>query len=192
MVTQTRSTRLVFCALAAALLAAAPAYADIRVTGFGGVTNVDDENKRTFGVAVTLSSLIGVEVEAARATLGGFSDVSIVDVEASLTTYMANAVVRAPVGPIQPYGSAGVGIVRVTGDLNVPFVGSVLSASAQDVGWNIGGGVYLLPTPNLGVRADVRRFQTGDIEWDDITGIGDLPLPKFDFWRATVGLTFKF
>jgi opacity protein-like surface antigen len=192
MVTQTRSTRLVFCALAAALLAAAPAYADIRVTGFGGVTNVDDENKRTFGVAVTLSSLIGVEVEAARATLGGFSDVSIVDVEASLTTYMANAVVRAPLGPIQPYGSAGVGIVRVTGDLNVPFVGSVLSASAQDVGWNIGGGVYLLPTPNLGVRADVRRFQTGDIEWDDITGIGDLPLPKFDFWRATVGLTFKF
>jgi opacity protein-like surface antigen len=105
---------------------------------------------------------------------------------------MANAVVRAPLGPIQPYGSAGVGIVRVTGDLNVPFVGSVLSASAQDVGWNIGGGVYLLPTPNLGVRADVRRFQTGDIEWDDITGIGDLPLPKFDFWRATVGLTFKF
>lgn len=192
MVTQTRSTRLVFCALTAALLAAAPAYADIRVTGFGGVTNVDDENKRTFGVAVTLSSLIGVEVEAARATLGGFRDVSIVDVEASLTTYMANAVVRAPLGPIQPYGSAGVGIVRVTGDLNVPFVGSVLSASAQDVGWNIGGGVYLLPTPNIGVRADVRRFQTGDIEWDDITGIGDLPLPKFDFWRATVGLTFKF
>jgi hypothetical protein len=58
--------RLVFCALTAALLAAAPAYADIRVTGFGGVTNVDDANKRTFGAALTLSSLIGIEFEAAR------------------------------------------------------------------------------------------------------------------------------
>jgi opacity protein-like surface antigen len=174
------------------IFAAAPASADIRVTGFGGVTNVDDANKRTFGAAVTISSLIGFEVEAARATLGGFTDVSIADVEANLTTYMANAVVRAPLGPIQPYGSAGIGIVRVTGDLNIPFLGSVLTASAQDVGWNIGGGVYLLPTPNFGVRADVRRFQTGDVEWEDITGIGDLPLPKFDFWRATVGLTLKF
>jgi opacity protein-like surface antigen len=192
MTIQTRSTRLVFCALTAALLAAAPASADIRVTGFGGVTNVDDGNKGTFGAAVTLGTLFGVEVEAARASLGGFEDVSIVDVDAALTTYMANAVVRAPLGPLQPYGSAGIGIVRVTGDINVPFLGSVLTASAQDVGWNVGGGVYLLPTPNFGVRADVRRFQTGDVEWDDLTGIGDLPLPKFDFWRATVGLTLKF
>jgi opacity protein-like surface antigen len=192
MTIQTRSTRLVFCALTAAVLIAAPASADIRVTGFGGVTNVDDANKRTFGAAVTLSTLFGVEVEAARASLGGFEGVSIVDVDAALTTYMANAVVRAPLGPLQPYGSAGIGIVRVTGDVNIPFLGSVLTASAQDVGWNVGGGVYLLPTPNFGVRADVRRFQTGDVEWEDITGIGDLPLPKFDFWRATIGLTVKF
>ena len=52
-----------------------------------------------------------------------------------------------------------------------------------------------MPTGNFGIRADVRRFQTGAIEWDDIGGLGDiddLPLPKFDFWRATAGITFKF
>jgi hypothetical protein len=53
----------------------------------------------------------------------------------------------------------------------------------------------LFPTSNFGLRGDIRRFQTGDLSWDDITGIGgldDIPLPKVDFWRATAGLTFKF
>ena len=104
-----------------------------------------------------------------------------------MTTYMGNLVCALPTGPIQPYGSAGVGVVRVTGSLDVPFLGDVVSASAQDVGWNVGGGVYLFPAPNIGLRADVRRFQTGDVSWEDIAGIGDLPLPKLDFWRATAG-----
>jgi opacity protein-like surface antigen len=100
--------------------------------------------------------------------------------------------VRLPAGPIQPYGSAGIGVVRVTGDVDVPFFGDVVSASASDVGWNIGGGVYLFPLPNFGFRADVRRFQTSDVSWEDIADIGDLPLPEFNFWRATAGVTFKF
>ena len=88
--------------------------------------------------------------------------------------------------------SAGAGLVRVTGSVNVPFLGNVVSASAQDVGYNVGAGVYLLPSPNFGFRADLRRFQTGAVSWEDIVNLGDLPLPKFDFWRATVGVTLKF
>ena len=176
----------------AALLQPATALADIRATAFAGTTRIEESNKGTFGAAVTLGGLIGVEFEAARILLGGLDDIDIVDVDASLTTYMGNLVVRLPTGPIQPYGSAGVGVVRVTGDVDVPFFGEVISASASDVGWNIGGGVYLFPLPNFGLRADVRRFQTGDVSWEDIADIGDLPLPKFNFWRATAGVTFKF
>jgi len=177
---------------AAALATAQPASADIRGTLFGGTTRIEETNKGTFGAAVTFGGLLGVEFEAARTLLGDLASVGPVDVEASLQTYMGNLVLRAPTGPIQPYGSAGIGLVKITGDINVPFLGSVISASAQDVGWNVGGGVYLFPLPNLGFRADVRRFQTGDVEWDDITGIDDLPLPKFNFWRATAGVTLKF
>jgi opacity protein-like surface antigen len=178
----------------AAILAPAPAAADLRATAFGGLARINDANKGTFGAAITLGSLIGVEFDASRIDLGDLEnvDLSFVDVNANLTTYMGNLVVRLPTGPIQPYGSAGVGIVRATGNVNVPFVGNIVSASAQDFAWNVGGGLYLFPSENFGLRADLRRFQTGNISWDDITGIGDLPLPQFDFWRATLGITLKF
>ena len=176
----------------AALLRPEPATADIRATAFAGTTRIEEANKGTFGAAVTFGGLLGVEFEAARTLLGDLASVGPVDVEASLTTYMGNLVLRLPTGPIQPYGSAGVGLVRISGDINVPFLGNVISANAQDVGWNVGGGVYLFPLPNFGLRADVRRFQTGDVSWEDIADIGDLPLPKFNFWRATAGVTFKF
>lgn len=177
---------------AALVLTPAAASADLRATAFGGVTRINETSKGTLGAAVTFGGLIGIEFEAARVWLGSLENVEIVDVQANLTTYMANLVLRAPTGPIQPYASAGVGLVRVTGDINVPFLGNVVSASAQDVAWNVGGGVYLLPSPNIGLRADFRRFQTGDVNWEDIVDVGDLPLPKFDFWRATAGITIKF
>jgi opacity protein-like surface antigen len=185
------------CVLAAIVTAAltstpATASADLRATAFGGATRINETNKGTLGAAVTFGGLLGIEFEAARVWLGSLENVEVVDVQANLTTYMANLVLRVPTGPIQPYGSAGVGLVRVTGDINVPFFGNVVSASAQDVAWNVGGGVYLLPSPNVGFRAEVRRFQTGDVNWEDIVDIGDLPLPKFDFWRATAGITVKF
>ena len=179
-----------------AVLLPAPAAADIRATAFGGTTRIEDSNKGTFGASVALGGLLSLEFDAARILLGDLADVDldVVDFDAHLTTYMGNLVVRLPAGPIQPYGSAGIGVVRVTGNLDLPFVGG-LDAHAQDVGWNIGGGLYLFPLPNFGIRADVRRFQTGDIEWEDLVDIGeigDLPLPKFDFWRYTAGVTIKF
>jgi len=189
-----RRSALVLAALCTAALTLTPATAsaDLRATAFGGATRINETNKGTLGAAVTFGGLVGIEFEAARVWLGSLENIEIVDVQANLTTYMANLVLRAPTGPIQPYGSAGAGLVRVTGDINVPFFGNVVSASAQDVAWNVGGGVYLLPSPNVGLRVDLRRFQTGDVNWEDIVDIGDLPLPKFDFWRATAGVTIKF
>jgi opacity protein-like surface antigen len=186
------SFSVVILGTAVALLQPTTAHADIRATAFAGTTRIEESNKGTFGAAVTLGGLIGVEFEATRILLGDLEDIDFLDVEANLTTYMGNLVVRLPTGPIQPYGSAGVGVVRVSGDVDVPFFGDVVSASASDVGWNIGGGIYLFPLPNFGFRADVRRFQTSDVSWEDIADIGDLPLPEFNFWRATAGVTIKF
>lgn len=176
---------------------AAPASADVRITPFAGTASVgkvtlDDSAKKAIGVAVTFGGLLGLEFDTARTPLGALTSVPAVDVDARLTTYMGNVVVRLPSGAIQPYGSAGVGVLRVSGDLSIPGVGTVLSASAGEVGWNLGGGVYVLPTRSLGLRADVRRFQTGDLTWENIGGLGDLPLPTFEFWRASLGVTLKF
>ena len=178
------------------LVAPAKAAADVFLSGFGGATFIDDgKNKGNFGGGIGLGGLVSVEFEAARTQLGSYAGIPVVDLNARLSTYMGNLMFRLPRGPIQPYVSAGAGIVRLSGSVDVPFLGSVFSASADDVGWNFGGGVMFFPSTNIGLRADVRRFQTGDLSWDEITDVGglnDLPLPKANFWRATGGVTFKF
>lgn len=176
-------------------LAPARAGADVRLTPFAGVTSFDDDRHTTYGVAFGFGGLIGLEFEAARINLGDFDDIPLVDVSAHATTYMGNALVRLPTGPVQPYGAIGLGVVRVSGDVDIPLVGEVISAGASDWGWNLGGGVFIFPSPNIGIRADIRHFRTGSLAWDDITdigGIGDLPLPELDFWRVTGGVSFRF
>ena len=100
-----------------------PAAADVRLTGFGGVSFINDENKGTYGAAIAFGGLFGFEFEAARTSLGDVAEIDFanIDVDAHMTTYMFNAVVRLPAGPIQPYASAGVGAVRVTGSVGVPL-----------------------------------------------------------------------
>lgn len=187
----TRRSTLILAAALAALLVPRATYADLRATAFGGASRITETDKGTIGAAVTFGGLLGLEFDAARINLGTLDVVRGIDAEAHLTTYMGNLVVRTPTGRLQAYGSAGVGLVRATGTVQVPVVGG-LSASAQDVGWNVGGGLYFFPSDHVGIRGDVRRFQTGDVAWEDIGNVGDLPLPEFDFWRATVGVTIKF
>ena len=191
MVTTTRST-VILAATLAALLVPSASYADLRGTVFGGYARINESDKGTFGASVALGGLLGLEFEAARTPLGLLDNVDIVDVDTDITTYMGNLVLRAPIGRVQPYASAGVGLVRASGSVKIPGLGTVIEANAKDVGWNIGGGLYLFPAKHIGIRGDLRRFQTGDVTWEEIANLGDLPLPKFDFWRATAGLTIKF
>lgn len=181
-------------------IAVAPrvAFADVLLTPFAGVTFVDDADNGqfTFGASVGFGSLIGLELDVSRIQLGTFDDLPVVSLEADATTVMGNLVVRFPAGPVQPYVSGGAGVIRVTGSVDVPFLGDVFSASAQDIGINAGGGLHIFPSRNIGVRADLRYFRTvGDLAWDeirDINGLDDLPLPRVDFWRLTGGVTFRF
>jgi opacity protein-like surface antigen len=174
------------------------ASADVLLTPFAGLTFVDGagKGKGTFGAAISAGRLIGVEVDVSQTRLGTFDDIPIVRLEANATTVMGNLVVRVPAGPVQPYVSGGAGIIRVKGDVNIPFVGDIVSASAQDFGVNVGGGVHIFPSENFGIRADARYFRTvGSLSWDEIRNIGglnDLPLPRVDFWRITGGVTLKF
>ena len=109
-----------------------------------------------------------------------------------MTTYMFNAVVRLPAGPIQPYASAGRRRGAGHRQRRACRSSAGVDAHAQDFGWNFGGGLYIVPLPFFAIRGDVRRFQTGELFLDDIADLDLLPLPDFDYWRATAGVTFKF
>jgi opacity protein-like surface antigen len=191
-----RLQTVVVAALGAVLLGSSPVRADVLLTPYAGFSRIYEENKGTFGVTFGFGGLIGLEFDAARIQLGLEEDLSFLDFDAHATTLMGNMVVRFPAGPIQPYGSAGVGLVRVAADVDVPILGERISVDAQDLGWNLGGGLYVLPSPNFGIRADFRHFRTGDVTFDDLIdvvgGLDDLPLPNFNFWRTTFGVTLKF
>jgi opacity protein-like surface antigen len=175
-----------------------PVAADVLLTPFAGVTFADNADVRKFnyGASLAFGGLIGFEFDVSQTRLGTFDDIPIVDLEADATTMMANLMIRVPAGPVQPYASGGVGLIRVRGEVEVPFVGSLVSASASDLGMNVGGGIHLFPSPNIGIRGDVRYFRTiGDLDlsdFDDIDGLNDLPLPRIDFWRVTGGVTIRF
>ncbi len=191
-----RTLPLLVCAALALMPRAAAA--DVLLTPFAGVSFLDGDNEKLiYGAGIAFGGLIGVEAEVARTRLADIGVGSTpIDLEANLTTGMVNLMVRFPAGPVQPYATGGVGVVRVSGDVTVPFLGSVLSLSGQDFGMNVGGGIYVFPSENLGLRADVRYFRTiGDLTLDELADIGrdfDLPLPEFDFWRVTGGVTLRF
>jgi opacity protein-like surface antigen len=171
----------------------ASADADVLLTPFAGVTFTEDIRKANYGASVAIGSLIGVELDVSQTRLGSFDDVPFVSVDAHATTIMGNLMVRFPTGPVQPYASAGIGVIRISADLDVPVFGEVFDVNAQNLGTNYGGGIYLFPSPNIGIRGDFRYFRTvGDLDWSDFDDLDDLPLPAVDFWRATVGVTIRF
>jgi opacity protein-like surface antigen len=111
--------------------------------------------------------------------------------ENNVTTLMGNLLVGAPIGgqsgpSVRPYGAVGLGMIRSRIDGGDLFN----DLSTNDFGFNVGGGVNGFFTDNVGIRGDIRYFRSfSDDQPDDEF---DLALSDFDFWRATVGFTFRF
>lgn len=107
--------------------------------------------------------------------------------DSNVTTIMGNLLLSAPAGSgFRPYGSAGLGLIRA----NVSSgTGLFNDLSTNDLGVNIGGGVNANFSDRFGVRGDVRYFRT--LQDNQADNDFDLSLGSFDFWRGTVGLTFR-
>jgi opacity protein-like surface antigen len=107
----------------------------------------------------------------------------------NVTTLMANAIIGVPVGGqagagIRPYGVGGIGLFRE----QIDDAGDLFDVDDNSFGFNVGGGVMGFFSDNVGVRGDVRYFRALRNDGDDV----DLELGDTDFWRATVGVTFRF
>lgn len=171
------------------------ARADILLTPFAGLSFVDGTRKGTYGGSLGLGGLITFEADVARTSLGAVATPGF-DLDVTTTSYMGNVLVRSPFGAVQPYGLAGVGLIRLAGRFELPFDGQLGDATASKLGYALGGGVFVFFSPNLGLRADVRYVRPiGDLRVADLVAVpatADVPMGRLDITRATVGVTLKF
>ena len=110
----------------------------------------------------------------------------------NVTTLTANAILGVPVGgqhgaSVRPYVVGGVGLIRS----NVGDVGDLFDAqSKNDFGFDVGGGVMGFFNSNVGLRGDVRYFRS--FQGGDSGSLTGFALGNLNFWRGSVGVSFKF
>lgn len=187
---------------------AAPARADWLLTpyigvtfggnaDFGNVGTFDDnfEKKVTFGGTITWmgAGIVGLEADLG-VTPNFFENTTGTGNfhfgDSNVTTLMGNVVVGAPIGGtkgpgFRPYASGGIGLLRSSIDATSLFD----NLSKNDLGINVGAGAHIFFADNVGIRGDVRYFRSLQ---DHEGALLDLGLSNFDFWRGTVGVTFRF
>ena len=201
--------------MAFVIFLAKPASADWLFTPyygivFGGAANTVDidtldeafEQRSIFGASLAGmgGGVFGLEFDFGYApnffqlTEGG-GDFEFFDVNSSLTTLMGNVVIGIPIGGssgpgVRPYATAGIGLMRA----NIEFEDLFENLSSNDLGVNFGGGVNVFFTDNIGIRGDFRYFRglQNEDESDGEPLDFDFNLDDFDFWRGTIGITFRF
>jgi opacity protein-like surface antigen len=160
---------------------------------FGDFDDFDDEFERRVDFGATLGwnpSVVGFEIDLGWSpnffeNTSGNANFEFGD--SNVTTLMGNLLFSAPPGTgIRPYGSAGLGLIRS----RISSAGDLFNdLTTNDFGINIGGGVNGQFNDNVGIRGDLRYFRS--LQDNEADGEFDLGLSNFDFWRGTVGVTFR-
>ena len=167
------------------------------VSGTNGTTTASKfEHKADYGVSVTGmgAGVIGGEIDfgyspnffATNTDNNGFQFTS----SSNVTTLTGNLIVGVPVGghgaQIRPYAVGGVGLIRT----NVQDAAGLFDVNTKnDFGFDVGAGVMGFFTQNVGLRGDVRYFRGFRGTSDNTTGLG---LSNFNYWRTSIGVSFKF
>ena len=200
--------------LAVVITAAAPAKAsaDWLFTPFigwnwgAGVTfnsdlgDFDDEFEKKFNYGATLAwmgaGIFGFEVDFGYApnffeSTEGDANFSYGD--SNVTTLMGNVILGIPIGGqtglgIRPYVSGGVGLIksRIDGADDL----FELDTDSNNFGMNVGAGLTGFFTDNVGLKGDIRYFRS--LQDDDEPNEFGFSFGQFDFWRGSVGVTFRF
>ena len=149
------------------------------------ITNCTDK-KVDWGVSVgALGSLVGVEAEFGY-TKDFFGESS--DQTSNVLTVMGNFMVAPKIGPVQPYGVIGVGLIRTS----VEATATNSSSDKNQLGWDGGGGLIVFFSQHVGVRGEVRYYRSFQIL--DLTQFPNVPASqsKLDYGRVGAGVVFKF
>jgi hypothetical protein len=108
----------------------------------------------------------------------------------NVTTLMGNLIVGVPVGghgaQIRPYAVGGVGLIRS----DVQDAAGLFAVNTKnDFGYDLGGGLMGFFNQNIGLRGDVRYFRGFRGTSDNAVGLG---ISNFNYWRTSIGVSFKF
>ena len=160
---------------------------------FGDFPDNDDAVERRIDFGATLGwnpSVVGFEIDLGWSpnffenTAG---DANFEFGDSNVTTIMGNVLFSAKPGSgIRPYGTAGLGLIRAS---VTSATGLFNDLSTNDLGVNIGGGLNGYFNDNVGIRGDIRYFRS--LQDNQPDNEFDLSLGSFDFWRGSVGLTFR-
>jgi len=158
---------------------------------FGGdsgcpqITNCEDKHAN-YGVAFgAVGSIVGFEEE-----FGFTNDFfgSTPNQSSKVITLMSNFMVAPRLGPVQPYGLGGLGLIRTS-------VEGVSNSDQNQFGWDVGGGVMIFFNPHVGIRGDVRYYHSFQVL--DFFNLPNVPGfdpgdKKLDFNRVAGAFVFKF
>jgi len=166
-----------------------PGRAEGLLTGFAGASFAGDSDagQTTYGVslATTAGGLFGFELDVGT-TRDIFGDAETVG-DSSVTTAMGNLMVGAPLGLLRPYAVGGVGLIRSS----IDGPANSIQLDRNDFGVNFGAGLIGFFTDHVGLRGDIRWFRTTSGDGDDRLLEFDLDLDDVDFWRGSLGVTFR-
>jgi opacity protein-like surface antigen len=176
------------------LLSITPAArADVTLTPFigslfGGVLP-DNKTNWGFDAAFMGWGAIGAEIDFSYTQ--EFIPTTFATPEVHQANLMGNLVLGIPFGGtegkgVRPYVVGGAGLYRATWK-NSDFFDRITS---NDFAVDAGGGLMLFFSNHVGLRADMRYFRTLR---DSQAGSGiDFDLGALNYWRGTIGTTFKF
>jgi len=152
--------------------------------GCRSATECEDKNWNWGGSLGALGSFVGVELEL---TYEGKFTGDRSNQTSAVTTLMGNLMLAPRITIVQPYGVAGIGMIRTKVETGI--AGS--SESENQVGWTLGGGMIIFLQEHFGVKGDVRYYHS--FQALDLLGI-DLARDenKIDFGRASFGVILKF
>jgi opacity protein-like surface antigen len=190
------SVSTLFLTVLISVASAVPAHAQGFVSpflgyNFGGdsgcveITNCEDKNLN-WGVGVgALGPIFGGELEFAF--IPDFFGESSTQ-SSSVFTLMGNFMLAPRFGPVQPYGTVGLGLIKSHAELTLS--GLVQSdEDNNDFGWNVGGGMFIFFGDHFGIRGDIRYFHA--FSAIEFVGI-DLGDTKLDYGRFSGALAVKF
>ena len=103
----------------------------------------------------------------------------------NLITLMGNLIAGVPIGSVRPYAVGGIGLLRS----RITSASDIIEVNRNDFGVNFGAGVLAFFGDSLGVRGEFRYFRSLEDVGD---GLIDFELGRFEFWRGSVGIVFRF
>lgn len=198
-----------FLALVALAAAPASARADVLFTPFiganvGGSSSSPlfdlsgDASRTNFGASIAMMSggVLGLEADFGYTPRFFGTELPIAGVPIPIAqnrviTAMANLTAGVPIQGrsgfgIRPYGVAGLGLIRQ----QVDVLGGITAYTANDLGYDVGGGLMVFFGRHVGLRGDVRHFRS--MGGSGLTDLLDLDPGAFNFTRTSVGVTFRY